>query len=92
MYQTTHKANANTITPAQYQPRSASSLIGSPSLFREGLYTHSAARGRAQASPLWGSYWITRSSSPGQKARSLSVAKRTSASDCRTIAIYEYTA
>src|SRR2546421_10579360 len=41
MYQTTHRANADTITPAQYQPRSASSLIGSSSLFREGLYTHS---------------------------------------------------
>ena len=25
-----HRANADTITPAQYQPRSASSLIGSP--------------------------------------------------------------
>jgi hypothetical protein len=49
MYQTTHRANANTITPAQYQPRSASSLIGSSSLFREGLYTHSAPR-RARAS------------------------------------------
>jgi hypothetical protein len=39
--QGTHRANANTITPAQYQPRSASSLIGSSFLFREGLYTHS---------------------------------------------------
>ena len=27
IYQTTHRANANTITPAQYQPRSAPSLI-----------------------------------------------------------------
>src|SRR5437899_8512158 len=27
MYQTTHRANADTITPAQYQPRSASSPI-----------------------------------------------------------------
>src|SRR6266446_10391614 len=31
--QGTHRANANTITPAQYQPRSASSLIGSSFLF-----------------------------------------------------------
>jgi hypothetical protein len=36
-----HRANADTITPAQYQPRSASSLIGSSFLFREGLYIHS---------------------------------------------------
>jgi hypothetical protein len=42
-YQTTHRANADTITPAQYQLRSVSSLIGSSSLFREGLYTHSLA-------------------------------------------------
>jgi hypothetical protein len=41
IYQTTHRANADTITPAQYQRRSASSLIGSSSLFRGGLYTHS---------------------------------------------------
>src|SRR6516162_8899804 len=41
MYQMTHRTNADTITPAQYQPRSASSLIGSSSLFRDGLYTRS---------------------------------------------------
>jgi hypothetical protein len=33
--QGTHRANADTITPAQYQPRSASSLIGSSFLFRD---------------------------------------------------------
>jgi hypothetical protein len=38
--QGSHRANADTITKAQYQPRSASSLIGS-SFFHEGLYTHS---------------------------------------------------
>src|SRR5262249_5830392 len=41
MYQMTHRTNADTITPAQYQPRRASSLIGSSSLFRDGLYTRS---------------------------------------------------
>src|SRR5262249_60627695 len=37
MYQPTNTASAHTITPAQYQPRSASSLIGSSSLFPEGI-------------------------------------------------------
>jgi len=42
--QGTHRANANTITPAQYQFRSASSLIWKLlPFFREGLYTHNRA-------------------------------------------------
>jgi len=37
MYQATNTATANTITPAQYQPRSASSLIGTPPFFPGGI-------------------------------------------------------
>jgi hypothetical protein len=62
MYQTTHRANAAKITPAQYQPRSVSSLIGSSSLFREGLYTHDIIPfmgERGEVGPLWkGDYYL----------------------------------
>ena len=40
MYQGTHRANAAAITPAQYQPRSVSSLIGSSSKQVEHLRNH----------------------------------------------------
>src|SRR6266487_1611872 len=56
MYQTTHRANAATITPAQYQPRSVSSLIGSSSVFREGLYTHDISRSWEERGEV-GSFW-----------------------------------
>ena len=42
MYQATNTANANTITPAQYQAMNTSSLIGRSSLLPGGLYTHSS--------------------------------------------------
>jgi hypothetical protein len=52
--QGTHRANADTITPAQYQPRSASSLIGSSFPFREGLYTPlPILRGVFVCNPNW---------------------------------------
>src|SRR5207302_7345709 len=43
MYQATNTANANTITPAQYQPTNTSSLmLEDSSLLLGGLYTHSS--------------------------------------------------
>ena len=53
MYQATHRANADAITPAQYQPRSVSSLIGSSSLFRETIHPFLAQSWRGDSIEQW---------------------------------------
>ena len=57
MYQATNTANANTITPAQYQPTNTSSLIGRSSLLPGGIIHPFFAPARRDAGSLTARTW-----------------------------------